>query len=78
VQPLIGLGGATVGSPVWGTNASPIKILRGRWGIGLRWLPFDDATQQSTKTKRKQSGGVISEAGGGGGTGGAPSNRVGW
>ena len=44
----MGLGGTTGGSPVWGANASTIKKLRGRWGLGLRWPSFDDATQQST------------------------------
>jgi hypothetical protein len=66
----IGLGGTTGGSPVWGANASPIKILRGRWGLGLRWPLFDDATQQSTYTWRKRLGGLIAEAGGEGGVGG--------
>ncbi len=46
----IGLGDATVGSPVWGANASPIKILRGREGLGLRWMPINQDTQQSAQS----------------------------
>ncbi len=50
----ISLGGAAVGSPVWGANASPIKILRGRRGLGLMWPPINQDTQQSTQGWRKQ------------------------
>ncbi len=50
----IGLGGAAVGSPVWGANASPIKILRGRQGLGLMWLSINQDIQQSTQNQRKQ------------------------
>jgi hypothetical protein len=50
----IGLGGAAVGSPVWSANTSPIKLLRGRQGLGLRWPPINQDTQQSTQSWRKR------------------------
>jgi hypothetical protein len=36
---VIRLGGAAVGSLIWGANASPIKIER-KAGLGRRWLPL--------------------------------------
>jgi hypothetical protein len=47
-------GGAAVGSPVGGANASPMKILRGRWGLGLRWPPINQDTQQLTQSWQKR------------------------
>ncbi len=50
----IELGGTAVGSPVWGANASPTKILRGRRGLDLMWPPIHQDTQQSTQSQRKR------------------------
>ena len=57
-------------SLVWGVETQPIEKQRGRWGLGLRWPPFDDATQQSTESWRQQYVVCYSRAGGGGSAGG--------
>ncbi len=46
----IGFGGTNDGSPVWGANK------RGRWGLGLRWPPIKQETQQSTDSLQKRYG----------------------
>jgi len=66
----VGLGGATVGSLVWGVETQPIKKQRERWGLGLRWPPFDYGKQQSTKSWRQRKVGCYIRAGGGGERGG--------
>ena len=50
----IGLGGAAVGSLVWGVATQPIENQRGGRGLGLRWPPIDRFKQQSTKSRRQR------------------------
>ena len=57
----IGLGGAAVGSIVWGVTTQPIKKQRERWGLGLGWPPIVRFKQQSTQSVREDH---IAEAGG--------------
>jgi hypothetical protein len=66
----IGLGGATVGSPVWGVEMQHIEKQRERWGLGLRWPSFDYGKQQSTQSRWQWSVGCYRRAGGEGEHGG--------
>ena len=47
----IGLAFAVVGSLVWGVAMQPIKKQRGGRGLGLRWPPFCQQTQQPTESR---------------------------
>ena len=66
----IGLAFAVIGLLVWRGENRGIEKQRGGQGLGLRWLPFGQKTQQSTESRRKRKGDDIGEAGGGGSAGG--------
>jgi hypothetical protein len=54
----IGLGGAAVGSPVWGTNtASPIKNKEEGGALALGGCRSSKKSQQSTASRQKRYGG---------------------
>ena len=48
----VGFALSAISSLVWGAEKRPIKKQRDGWGLGLRWLPFDNEKQQSTSTWR--------------------------
>jgi hypothetical protein len=53
-----------------------MKMLRGRWHLGLRWPPIDQRNNQP-RVGGSGRGDVIAEVGGGGGAEGDPDQSFG-
>ena len=65
-------------SLVWCVEMQLIKKQRGGRGLGLRWPPFDDPMQQSTRQSAEAVGGVLERRRAGqGARGGRPSHCLG-